>query len=146
MSEASRRLTLRAFDPPDGEMEVFVSHQRLMAIARRGSLGQIREAQHLLAEILQSSDGSTVVFEGLCTDADEDERGVGWRCYAGRPSMSYTADGVRRAARFGQVFLVFVNDERVAYNWRWEPEDPDSEGHPVSHATRFKRRIFPCQP
>jgi hypothetical protein len=40
------------------------------------------------------------------------------------------------------VYLVFVNDETVAYNWRWEKADPDQPTLPVGHATRFKKRLL----
>jgi hypothetical protein len=35
---------------------------------------------------------------------------------------------------------VFVNDERVAYNWRWEHADPDDHRLPVGYKDRFRDR------
>ncbi len=43
--------------------------------------------------------------------------------------------------RRGQVFLVFVNEDRVAYNWRWEQADPHKPDLPLGHEKRFKRRL-----
>jgi hypothetical protein len=42
----------------------------------------------------------------------------------------------------GQVYLVFLNDEKVAYNWRWEKADPDQPGLPMDHEDRFKQRLL----
>ena len=78
---------------------------------------------------------------GLGSEADEDKRGVGWRCYCGLPDRSYAADGEKCPPRRGQVYLVFINEERVAYNRRWEPADADNPGLPPDHANRFKRRL-----
>ncbi|GMU24541.1 MAG: hypothetical protein AMXMBFR13_46150 [Phycisphaerae bacterium] len=41
-----------------------------------------------------------------------------------------------------QVFLVFVNDEQIAYNWRWERSDPEEPTLPVDHQSRFKKRLL----
>ena len=83
----------------------------------------------------------TAIFEGLREAEDEDRRGVGWLCYCGVPSKAYHADGTPRAAYPLQVYLVFVNDERVAYNWRWEKADKDDPQLPRNYQTRFRKRV-----
>ena len=72
----------------------------------------------------------------------EDRRGYGWRCYCGIPEHSYRSDGSEARPYADQVYLVFVNDERVAYNWRWERADPDDSTLPVDHQTRFRQRLL----
>jgi hypothetical protein len=134
------RLTIKAWDPiTGGEMDVYISQERLLAIGKR-SRGQILETAELVPQALQCRGP---VFEGLYTEADEDKdkRGVGWRCYCSLPDRSYTRDGDRCPPRRGQVYLVFVNEDRVAYNWRWEPADPDNPDLPRDHEKRFNRRL-----
>jgi hypothetical protein len=132
-------LLLDAVDPTDGKpCKVQVSHDRMMAVARR-SLGQAKECGYILPLVLQKP---TAIFEGLQSDDDEDRRGVGWRCYCGIPTAAYRADGTERSPYPGQVFLVFVNQEKVAYNWRWEQADPDDGEVPINHPERFKRRLL----
>lgn len=83
----SRRemLTVKAFDPATGgEIDVSISYERLQAIAKR-STGQIKEVAELIPQVLQCRGP---IFEGLAADADEDQRGVGWRCYCGIPDRS----------------------------------------------------------
>jgi hypothetical protein len=40
------------------------------------------------------------------------------------------------------VYAVFVNDEGVAYNWRWEKADPDQPSLPVGYQDRFKKQVL----
>jgi hypothetical protein len=140
-TESSRRkyLTLQAIDPVDGKMaEVLVSFDRMQAVGKR-SMGHAKECGIIVPTVLQKP---TAIFEGLRRDEDEDQRGVGWRCYCGIPDRAYHSDGTERSAYPGQVYVVFVNDEGVAYNWRWEKADPDDPKLPENHATRFKSRVL----
>lgn len=139
--EGTRRdyLTLEAVDPITGKMgSVSVSFERMQAVGRR-SMGHAKECGFLVPEILQAP---TAVFEGLRLDEDEDTRGVGWRCYCGIPTKAYHSDGSERRAYPGQVYLVFVNDEGVAYNWRWEKADSDNPRLPQNHAQRFRKQLL----
>jgi hypothetical protein len=84
----------------------------------------------------------TAIFEGIRQDEDEDRQGYGWRCYCGIPESAYHSDGSVRAPYPNQVYLVFVNDESVAYNWRWEQADEDDPKLPQGHKERFKQRLL----
>jgi hypothetical protein len=110
----------------------------MQAVARR-SMAHAKECGIIVPHVLQSP---TAVFEGLRLDEDEDLRGVGWRCYCGIPDHAYHSDGSERSPYPGQVYLVFVNDEGVAYNWRWEKADPDNLRLPQNHANRFKKKLL----
>jgi len=139
--EDSRRtgLILHAVNPSDGAVcEVQVSFSRMQAVARR-SLGHAKECGYIVPMILQRP---TAVFEGLRRDEDEDPRGVGRRCYCGIPEFSYRPDGTAGRPYPKQVYLVFVNDEGVAYNWRWEKADAEDPKLPENHLTRFRRRVL----
>lgn len=139
--KGSRRayLQLEALDPVSREMGfVQVSFDRMQAVGRR-SMGQAKECGFIVPMILQDP---AAVFEGLREDDDEDPRGVGWRCYCGVPDRAYHPEGNERPPYPGQVYLVFVNDEGVAYNWRWEKADPDDSTLPQNHAHRFQNRLL----
>ena len=122
----SRRtyLKLKARRPEGGECEVQISYDRMQAVGRR-SMGHAKEAAYIVPMVLLSP---TAVFEGLRRDEDEDRQGYGWRCYCGVPDRAYRMDGSQRSPYPGQVYLVFVNDEGVAYNWRWESRRSRSFG------------------
>lgn len=141
-SKDSRRqyLTLQALDPLTGQLtaEVQISYDRMQTVGKR-SLGHAQECGRIVPVILQQP---TAVFEGLTQDEDEDRRGYGWRCYCGIPERSYQSDGAPRPPYPGQVYLVFVNDERVAYNWRWEKADPDDPKLPIGYDKRFRERLL----
>jgi len=110
----------------------------MQAVGRR-SLGHAKECGYIVPAILQEP---TAVFEGLTREEDEDHRGVGWRCYCGVPKQSFQADGTSGRPYPGQVYLVFVNADGVAYNWRWEKADRDNPTLPEGYETRFKRRLL----
>jgi hypothetical protein len=137
----SRRegLHLEAVDPRTGKStRVQIAHHRMHTVGMR-SLGHAKECAFLVPMILQHP---TAIFEGLRRDEDEDPRGVGWLCYCGSPTVAYDREGVPRPPYAGQVFLVFVNDERVAYNWRWEKADPEDPRLPIDYGVRFKRKVL----
>ena len=139
-SESRREgLLIQAIDPGDGKLcEVQISHSRIQAVGRR-SMGQAKECAYTVPHILQHP---TAIYEGLRREEDEDRWGTGWRCYCGIPEHSYQADGSEGHPYRGQVYLVFVNDEGVAYNWRWEPADADNPRLPGGHETRFTTRLL----
>ena len=130
-------ILLDAICPDSGKsIKVQLSYDKLQVVARRGK-GQAMEAGYIVPHVLQRP---TAIFEGLRKDEDEDRRGVGWRCYCGVPPHSYRTDGTECPAYPGQVFLVFVNLDKVAYNWYWTMADPNDETLPVGHEIRFKKR------
>ncbi len=140
-TEGSRRqyITIAAIDPKDGTpCEVMISFDRMQAIGRR-SMGHAKECAHIVPMVLQRP---AAIFEGLRWDEDEDRTGYGWRCYCGLPDHAYRADGAEMEPFPGQVYLVFVNDESVAYNWRWEEADPEDPRLPINHENRFRRHVL----
>ena len=110
-----------------------------MQTVGRRSLGHAKECGLILPMIRQKP---TAIFEGLRRDEDEDRRGFGWRCYCGVPDQSYRSDGTSAPPYHGQVYLVFVNDERVAYNWRWDQAALDNRTLPVDYKSRFKQQLL----
>ena len=138
----SRReyITLMAIEPRDGTLscEIQISYARMQAVGRR-SMGHAKECGFILPMILQSP---TAIFEGIRKDEDEDRLGYGWRCYCGLPDQMFRRDGTSAPPYPGQVYLVFVNDEKVAYNWRWEKAAPDNPRLPIDYQTRFKQRLL----
>jgi hypothetical protein len=117
---------------------VQISFERMQVVGRR-SIGQAKECGFIVPAVLEQP---TAIFEGLRRDEDEDPRGVGWRCYCGIPHHSYRPDGSQGRPYPGQVYLVFINDERVAYNWRWEKADPQDPSLPMNYQNRFQRRLL----
>lgn len=128
-----------AIEPRDGTLscEVQISFERMQAVGRR-SMGHANECGIIVPMILQAP---TAIFEGLRRNQDEDRRGYGWRCYRGVPEQSFRPDGTPGRPYPGQVYLVFINDEKVAYNWRWEKADPDHPNLPMDHEARFRQRL-----
>jgi hypothetical protein len=132
-------LTIEALNPADGKTcEVLISFDRMQTVGRR-SMGHAKECGLIVPPILQKP---IAVFEGIRREEDEDTKGVGWRCYCGIPENAYHTDGTKRTPYPGQVYLVFVNDEGVAYNWRWEKADSESPNLPVGFQSRFRKQVL----
>jgi hypothetical protein len=145
MDEAKKTQTRRegleisAIDPISGKMlSVIVSYDRLHFIKKQGR-GAIMHAGNTVPYILQHP---TAIFEGLCFDEDEDMRGVGWRCFCGIPEYDYSVSGEELPSRPNRVFLVFVNIERIAYNWSWVKCDENDKKLPTNYEIRFKKRLI----
>lgn len=97
--------------------------------------GAARELAYLVPFVLQNP---TAIFRGV-----RDEGESQWLCYAGLPEDAFnhrTGERVRPWA--GQVFLVFVDDDRIVYNWRWDRSDATSLRLPVDYAERFEERLL----
>ena len=132
-------LKINAIDPANGKfLEVQISFNRIQTVGKR-SQGHASECAYIVPQILQKP---SAIFEGLCLDADEPHRGYGWLCYCGIPTCSYTTDGQTKDPWPNEVFLVFINDEKVAYNWYWTACDDDNHDLPKDHDTRFKKRLL----
>ena len=141
MAKESRRdrLCIEALDPETRQTRIVqISQQRLLTIAKWGAWA-VREAAEIVPHILQHP---VVVFQGLRREEDEDPRGTGWRCYCGKPTKKFQKDGSEVNPDPNYVFLVFVNDEGVAYNWRWECVDLEESGFPRGYETRFKDTVY----
>lgn len=140
-AETTRReyLAFEAVDPETGKNHrVQISYDRLHAVAERGK-GFVFEAAYSLPHILLKP---TAVFEGLCSEDDEDARGYGWRCYCGVPPCRYQANGEESEVPENRVFLAFVNTDWVVYNWRWEPTDSQKRNLPTDYQRRFRRSLI----
>lgn len=114
-------------------MTVFITHAKIDLIMKRG-LGHQRELAHLVPEILKKP---AAIFQGV-RDGEKD-----WLCYSGIPSKSFLEPGGQELPpRPKRVYLVFVNRERVVYNFRWEPCDPANPLVPENHESRFGRKAL----
>lgn len=132
------RLVIGAIDPGTGSLfAVTISLARIRAACR--SHGQALEAAQLVPMILQRP---RAIFEGLRREADEPHRGSGWRCYVGIPDRAYDQRGNRREPWPNEVFLVFVSDDFIAYNWYWYSCSEDNSDLPEGHAERFRKRLL----
>lgn len=128
-------VALAAISPTDGKQwDVYLRQARIEAAARRG-MGAARELAYLVPFVLQNP---TAIFRGV-----RDEGESMWLCYAGLPEDAFNHHtGERVRPWTGQVFLVFVDDDRIVYNWRWDKSDATSLRLPVDYAERFEERLL----
>ena len=80
-------------------------------------------------------------FQGIRWEKDEDKDRPGWRCYCAKPTYMYDQRGDKVKSDPQRVFLVFIDEEGVAYNWRWDWADANDSETPEGHA-RFVAKVF----
>jgi len=130
---------IRASEYTSGKQQAIqLDYDKLRDLPRKG-LGKVKEAGYIVPEVLAKP---AAVFRGLKRDTDEPHRGTGWLCYVGRPRSCFEDDGRSVSPRQDRVFLVFVTDEWVAYNWYWYAADERQATLPEGHAGRFPERLI----
>jgi hypothetical protein len=121
-------------DPEDGKLwHLLVSDQTMDLAAKRGMM-HAKLLAHCVPEVVLAP---FAIFRGV---REEGERN--FLCYCGRPKHAYARDGETTPPYQGEVFLVFVSDERVIYNWRWEPSGSADGKLPEGHEARFDERVL----
>lgn len=120
-------------DPHDGGLwDIRISLERIKAVGVRG-MGAAKDLAYTLPHVLQHP---TAIFQGVRDEGEKE-----WLCYCGIPPRTFhLLTGDARNAYPGEVYLVFVNADRVAYNSRWEKCDPSDSKLPFDFQGRFIRR------
>ena len=132
-----------AVDPAGGTLfQVAITLRRAERAAKRGQ-GAVLEMAHTVTATLKRPHS---VHEGIRWDEDEDrerQSADSWLCYCGHPAEYFDPNDTRpQPANEGEVFLVFVNKDRVAYHWIWDDADEDGSGCPRGYRTRFCRKAL----
>ena len=138
MTNRREPFTFDALDPKSGTRKVYIQEKRLRTLAQLNNPSHLLNARDIVPEVLENP---TVIFEGLRWEQDEDKDRPGWFCYCGKPSFMYDKRGTKVESDPNQVFLVFVNDEAIAYNWRWEFVDETDLEIPKGE-NRFVSKVF----
>jgi len=125
------------------DLEVGVRVRRIKGILRRKNAEDIYTASYTLGETLRSPDA---IFEGLRFDVNGQHR-PSWFCYAKHPERRYDkASGKSIVTPDGQIFLAFVNDKGVVYNWTFEDSDrcalTDGKYLPDDYKDRFGKQVY----
>ena len=134
-------LRFSAYNPTGEPLTVRITRHKLLQRARLGKW-MMNEVTVTVAEILDQPDA---IFEGIRQEEDEHKGpgGAGWWCYVGVPSTRFVNDGAGgRKLKPSELFLVFVTDEHVAYNFRWEEVDSCHDWLRADHPDRFRSRIY----
>ncbi len=122
-----------AVDADGSACVLLLRSRKIEETARRGS-GPAHELGYTVPWAVKNP---TAMFRGVREEGEPK-----WRCYVSRPGRAYDyRTGECRSAWAGEVFLVFVNDDRIIYNWRWEKADPNDADLPEGYASRFDERI-----
>lgn len=140
----TRRLSLEGVNPITGDkVAITLSNHKLSSMVKNKNQCQLFDTKRVLPEILNQP---YRIFEGLKRNEDEpynaDDIGYGAYCYCGIPKTAYDCHGKPRPPLKGEVFVAFVTDEFVAYQWYWCKCDEEDSNLPTNHETRFRRQAL----
>ncbi len=148
MPDDTRRDPLQrlAVNPETGKTDLVVTLDvgRIKNLAKRE-----RKADILRTALVDNAlTYPTAIFRGIRFEEDEQHScsSPGWLCYCGYPPIDFRFSGEETAPPPRKVFLVFVNEEKIIYNWGWDRADSDAwdEGKrlPDNYQNRFKDKLI----
>ncbi len=99
---------------PDGKSAWdFHVDSKKVDFVKRTSTGAVYEFAKNVPFVM--NDLNAIVFQGIRTDGHQE--GL---CYMGWPHRRFGAEGNELPVKDEECFLVFINEERIIYHWRWE--------------------------
>ena len=130
-------------EPNEPDLRLICSQEKIDRVRKKGFPGAVKEAVELVPFTLKNP---CAIFEGLRPPDDKySGESPGWLCYCSRPIRDFTKSGQECNPEPGTVFLVFVNEDKVVYNWRWENADgealDDQRYMPWDYKTRFRKQV-----
>jgi hypothetical protein len=82
------------------------------------------------------------IFRGV-REVERDMVEDNWLCYVATPGHAYDyKTGTKRPPWPNEVFMVFVTDEQVVYNWYWSECDGRQSHLPADYETRFLEKVL----
>jgi len=125
-----------AINPDGGRLDrkILISYNQLDFLIRRRGESAHREAIELIPMALRKP---TAIFEGIR------DQGIKGLCYVCLPECRYTGrtDVVSQPRESNRCFCVYVDDDGVIIEWRWDECDGKT-GFPLAYETRFVRRAL----
>jgi hypothetical protein len=130
------RLTFTdAMDPAtlQNDRVVYITERRASEMERRGDLAVVE----MYAFVGLTLGRPVHIYQGI-RERDDD-----WTCYVSAPEPRFMGKMLPLMPEIpGDLFLVFVNGNGIAYSWRWErPGSPESD-QPAEAEARFGREVL----
>jgi hypothetical protein len=131
--------SLEAIDPNDGgRWQVLLPHGKMDYVASQGHGAVMELADTVRWALLHPR----AVFRGV-RELEREIAEDNWLCYVAVPGHAYDRKtGHKRPAWPGEVFMVFVTEERIVYNWYWSECDAGESHLPSDYTDRFLERVL----
>lgn len=131
--------SIEAIDPADGKPWELLLSGTLLARVGKHSMGKSLELAHSVTNVLRYP---KAIFQGI-RDLDRDVVQDDWLCYVGVPPHAYDyKTDERRSPWQGQTMLIYVNGDRVIYNWYWASAHNKVAFLPEDYEDRFEQRVL----
>lgn len=131
--------SLDSIDPRDGgKWQVLLPDGKMDWVASQGRGAALELADTVRWSLLHPR----AIFRGI-RDLERDVAEDQWLCYVSSPQHAYDhKTGEKRDAWAGEVFMVFVTDDRIIYGWYLCECDQSDPHLPVDHEDRFRERLI----
>ena len=131
--------SLDAIDPNDGgKWHVLLSDDKMDWVASQGRGAAL--------ELPKPFVGRCFIREPYFAEIRDLERDLvedQWLCYVACPQHAYDhKTGEKRRPWPGEVFMVFVTDDRIVFGWYWCECDQHDSRLPADHEDRFRERLL----
>jgi len=125
-----------------GKCQLYVSTDTLKQIGKKRLQGLALEFAELVPYTVQAR-GLKNAWRGL-TDWDGEDGDEDWIVYVSTPTYAYDHKrGVKVDPWKGEVFMVFVDEDKLIRRWGWRSADPQNPKLPEGHdKRRFKERLI----
>ena len=80
--------------------------------------------------------GGSVMLKGMLSKI------IGFVTFPSRIMHTITRRAKKQNAWPGEVFMVFVTDERIIYGWYWHECDPQESHLPMDYENRFREKLI----
>lgn len=150
--------SIETLDPRDGGLWTLLISPSLVTKCGKKGMADAKDLAFSLMPAMQDPKQIRRVFRGVrdavgkcqygcdaeCGHPRVSHRGDdGYLCYAVRPTSRHVGrDGTPVSVPMDRILLVFVNDERVIYNFYWEQCSLDGSNLPIDHEERFAEQIY----
>ena len=131
--------SIDAIDPTDGgRWQVLLPDTKMDYVAAQGLGAAMELADTVRWALLHPR----AVFRGV-RDLERDVSEDKWLCYVATPSHAYDHKTGEKCPPWpGEVFLVFVTEEQVLYNWYWYACDGCDSHLPADYDVRFLEKVL----
>jgi len=128
-------ITVKGKNPSGkGEREFKISERRLQNVLKGATHHKFLDA-YLIKEVMESP---ILIFKGL-------ERTNQWKglCYIGKPENRYHDQNTTTPFPPGFLFMVFIDENSIIFDWRVEKCDPVNHKYPEKAQSRFSEQLWP---
>lgn len=132
--------SIETVDPRDGGKWTVLLAPALIAKCKKRGIGMAKDLAFSVRQGMSNPRCIRRIFHGV-RDTDRTRGDDDYLCYTLKPPRRYFDDGDEPVPP-NKILLVFLDDERVIYNFYWSDTCDRDENQPIDYDSRFINPIF----